>query len=274
MSSSSPAASGIPPRGVYIHGTDPEEQDRLRALNRLTNRRFLEFLRAPAGATVLEVGSGLGLLAADVAAHIPGGKVLGLEAAQEQLAQAPAGIPSLWFVAGDAHAMPCRSGVFDVVYCRYVLEHVADPPGVLREIMRVLRPGGEVFIQENNILVSEFDPACPAFDEVWRCFAQLQERLGGDALIGKKLFRLLQGAGFRDIRLTIAPEVHHAGEETFRPWVVNLVGNVRSAERALIAGGLTTAETISLAYGELERLLERPDASAYFYWNRAQATRP
>jgi len=274
MSDARPNAPHPQPRGVYIHGTEPEEQDRLRTLNRLTNRSFLEFLHLSPGVSVLEVGSGLGLLAADVAAAVPGGRVVGLEAAWEQVARAPAGIPMLWFVTGDAHAMPCRSGVFDVVYCRYVLEHVADPPGVLREIRRVLKPGGEVFIQENNILVNDFDPACPAFDHVWQCFARLQERLGGDARIGKKLFRLLQFEGFEGIRLSIAPEVHHAGDEAFRPWVENLIGNVRSAERALIAGRLVTEREISLAYGELEQLLQRSDASAYFYWNRARASRP
>ena len=48
---------------TYIHGTEPSEQDRLAALNRMTNAAFIRFLDVPSAARVLEVGSGLGLLA-------------------------------------------------------------------------------------------------------------------------------------------------------------------------------------------------------------------
>lgn len=52
---------------TYIHGTASSEQQRLRELNRLTNWPFVEFLAVRPGARVLEVGSGLGLLALDAA---------------------------------------------------------------------------------------------------------------------------------------------------------------------------------------------------------------
>ena len=42
----------------------------------------------------------------------------------------------------DATAIPVEDGAFDVVLCTEVLEHVPDPAGVVREISRVLRPGG------------------------------------------------------------------------------------------------------------------------------------
>ena len=53
---------------TYIHGTEPDEQERLAALNRMTNAAFVGFLGVTPGARVLEVGSGLGLLAAATAA--------------------------------------------------------------------------------------------------------------------------------------------------------------------------------------------------------------
>src|SRR6188768_3288127 len=111
---------------TYIHGTAPAEQARLALLNRLTNGPFVEFLQVRPNMRVLEVGSGLGLLAVDVAAAAEGVEVVGLERSSEQIAAA-ANSPRVSYVQGDAHKLPFAEGSFDLVYCRYLLEHVADP---------------------------------------------------------------------------------------------------------------------------------------------------
>src|SRR5262249_12226597 len=143
------------PGSQYIHGTDKTEQERLAALNRLTNPAFVEFLELRPACAVLEVGSGLGILAGEVAARVPQGEVIGLEFSTEQLPAAAVTQPNLRFQQGDAHRLPFDPARFDVVYCRYLLEHVADPVQVLREMRRVLRPGGWVCLQENNVLANE-----------------------------------------------------------------------------------------------------------------------
>ncbi|MFL5341827.1 MAG: methyltransferase domain-containing protein [Gemmataceae bacterium] len=259
---------------VYIHGTARDEQERLAKLGELTDAAFLQFLELPPGGRVLDVGSGLGGLAREVARRVPGGEVWGIERSAEQLARAVADLPNLHFQQGDAHSLPFDDDSFDVAYCRYLLEHVADPVRVLREMRRVLKPGGRVFVQENNIFTNEFDPACPNFGRLWRTFACLQEALGGDALIGKKLFRLLSAAGFRDVRLSIQPEVHHFGSPNYRSWLENLAGNIRSAESALLERGLATDAEIRAAIDDLRRLMDDATGSAFFYWNRATGIKP
>ena len=259
------------PESQYIHGTDKTEQDRLAALNRLTNESFVEFLALPPDGAVLEVGSGLGILACAVAARMPAGEVIGLEYSFEQLAAAKVARPNLRFQQGDAHHLPFDAGRFEVVYCRYLLEHVVDPAQVLGEMRRVLRPGGGVFIQENNILANEFYPDCPKFDVVWEKFAVLQSQLGGDGLIGKKLFALLRRSGFENIRLSFAPEIHTADSETFLPWVENMVHNVTGAAELLVRHQLATQREIGEAVAEARAFEKLPDACAYFYWNRATA---
>lgn len=254
----------------YIHGTEKEEQERLALLNRLTNGPFLEFLNLRGNEEVLEVGSGLGLLTADVAMQLPNGSAVGLEYSQEQLAIAKTRESgNLSFRQGDAHDLPFEDGSFDIAYCRYVLEHVAQPGTVLREMHRVLKPGERALAQENNDFAHEFYPVCPAFDHVWRQFIVLQGQLGGDALIGKKLFSLFKEAGFVQIELSLQPEVHWSGSPNFEAWVTNIIGNLNSAKTDLTEHGLANASEVEAARDELKELMRRDDASAIFYWNRA-----
>jgi ubiquinone/menaquinone biosynthesis C-methylase UbiE len=263
-------------RATYIHGTDPDEQARLAQLNALTNRAFLEFLNVPTGGLVLEVGSGLGILAAAV--QDAGAVVVGVEYAWPQLDGAKrrrhhsARAPHL--VQGDAHHLPVGEGLFDLVYARYVLEHVHDPARVLAEMTRVVRPGGTVAVLENDISLVRFDPPCPAFDRAWAAFGTLQRRLGGDGTIGRRLFRLLHGAGLTRVELSFQPEAHWQGSPGFAPWVRNIIGNVESGRDALVESGLCTQALVDEAVAELDALVARPDASAGFVWNRARGVRP
>lgn len=261
------------PDATYIHGTAPDEQARLALLNRLTNPPFLAFLAPAPADQILEIGSGLGLLAAEVAALAPRGRITGLEYSADQLARAPRGIPNLTFIQGDAHALPFPDSSFDLVYCRYLLEHVADPVRVLSQARRVLRPGGRFACQENDISLIRHDPPTPAFDAVWGRFAELQQRLGGDALVGRRLFRLLRSAGFSDIHLSQAPESYWSGHPGFRPWLENLAGNIRSGQAALLKSGLASRDEIDASLNELAVLATNPDGSTWFFWNRAAGIR-
>ncbi len=264
---------GSRPRGAgYIHGTDASEQARLELLNRLTNGPFLEFLNVQTAMRVLEVGSGLGILAAEVAAVADRVEVVGLERSSDQLSVAIQS-PRVRYVQGDAHELPFADGSFDLVYCRYLLEHVADPQRVLKQMRRVTRAGGRVAAMENDISLVRLDPPCPTFEKVWSTFATYQRQLGGDGLIGRRLFRLFRETGFTQIELSVQPELHGHGSHGFAPWLDNLAGNITSGQQGLIGSGLCTAEQIRSALGELSALKNRDDASLTFVWNRAAAVR-
>lgn len=257
----------------YIHGTDTAEQERLAALNGLTNPAFLEWLAIEEGDRVLEVGSGLGILAREAYLELRPDCLVGIERSAAQLDRAPHAEGRLQFAAADALEMPFRSGTFDVVYCRYVMEHVADPLRLAQEMRRVLRPGGRAYAQENDITAVKWDPDCPQFDLVWNRFIELQQKIGGDPLVGRKLYRLFKSAGFRAIELTIQPELHHAGQVTFMQWVTNIIANIEGAAAGLTKHGFATAQEIARGTDELRGFANRPDATAIFYWNRATGVR-
>src|SRR5205823_11403334 len=118
----------------------------------------------------------------------------GVERSSAQIAEANRrnDVANLYYIEGDAMSLPFDEARFDVIYCRFLLEHVPNPAKVLREAKRVLKRGGKIFLQENNIAANFMDPETPRFDKVWLTFIELQAQLGGDALIGKKPFRLLK----------------------------------------------------------------------------------
>ncbi len=259
-------------KDIYIHGTEPSEQERLAALNRMTNAAFIRFLAVTPGAHVLEVGSGLGLLAVEVANAAPDVYVAGVEISAAQIATAPAH-KRVTFVQGDAHSLEFRDGRFDLVYARYLLEHVVDPLRVLREMRRVTKAGGRVAVCENDVSLVRFDPPCPAFDRAWEVFTRFQASLGGDGLIGRRLYRLFREAGFSDVELSVQPEVHWYGSPGYVAWVHNVIGNLESARNGMLGAGVLSEADLNAGVAELERLKTDTTGSATFVWNRAKAVR-
>ena len=257
---------------TYIHGTEPSEQERLAGLNRMTNAAFVAFLNVAAHSHVLEVGSGLGILASDVAAAAAGVEVTGVELSGAQLAVVRRA-PGVMFVQGDAHVLEFPDGSFDLVYARYLLEHVADAPRVVGEMRRVTKPGGRVAVCENDVSLLRFDPPCPTFERAWETFIRFQESLGGDGLIGRRLFRLFRQSGFSDVELSVQSEIHWYGSPGYVPWVHNIIGNLESARIGMMEAGVVRADDLNDAVSELEHLKSNPYGSAVFVWNRAMAKR-
>jgi ubiquinone/menaquinone biosynthesis C-methylase UbiE len=257
----------------YVHGTSPDEQARLAQLNALTNPKFIQFLSVRPTDHVLEIGAGLGILASQVADVASLGHVAAVEFSHEQIARRHGCRLNLDFVRADAHHLPFPDNTFDVVYCRYVLEHMGDALHVISEARRVLKPGGRFLAQENNIAVNFFYPECPHFEPVWLKLAELQAQLGSDALVGKKLFAYFKQAGFRETTISLAEEFHHAGMESFQFWVENLVRIIQASRPDFIRLGLLTGEEIDAGVAEAEQFVRRDNAAAYFYWNRAVGTK-
>lgn len=108
----------------------------------------LDRLALKPGDHVLDLGCGEGRHVHGV--HCLGGvHVTGIDLDEPSLAKARAGLDMLppsgantRIERGDAYALPFPDAHFDAVICSEVLEHVPDVAGVLREIARVLKPGG------------------------------------------------------------------------------------------------------------------------------------
>jgi demethylmenaquinone methyltransferase / 2-methoxy-6-polyprenyl-1,4-benzoquinol methylase len=98
------------------------------------------------GDRVLDACCGTGDLA--VAAERRGGRVVGLDFSQRMLERARKKSGAIEWVQGDALALPFGDGEFDAATVGFGVRNLADLEGGLRELARVLRPGGKAAILE------------------------------------------------------------------------------------------------------------------------------
>jgi demethylmenaquinone methyltransferase / 2-methoxy-6-polyprenyl-1,4-benzoquinol methylase len=112
-------------------------------------RRFLvSCIGAGPGDTILDVATGTGLVAAELVRR-KGCRVVGLDQSPEMLAVARERVPAgVELVEGDATALSFEDASFDGVTFTYLLRYVDDPGATLRELARVVRPGGTVAMLE------------------------------------------------------------------------------------------------------------------------------
>jgi ubiquinone/menaquinone biosynthesis C-methylase UbiE len=120
----------------------------------LRRSRVLEALQLRTGERVLEVGCGGGFYAYEAAQCVgPSGRVCALDLSADQITAAQSRCAELAWVncrVADAIELPYEGGAFDVVYGVQVFEYVAQLDTALREVQRVLRPGGRVAILATN----------------------------------------------------------------------------------------------------------------------------
>jgi len=118
-------------------------------------RRSLELLRIGPGARVIDVGCGTGVLLPALAELVGStGKVVGLDYAPDLLVKARDRVREAGFedvvelVNGDAAHLDFESGSFDAAHVERVLIHLPDADAAIREMGRVVRPGGWVVAAE------------------------------------------------------------------------------------------------------------------------------
>jgi SAM-dependent methyltransferase len=109
-----------------------------------------EQLGKPAALRFLDVGCGIGAMETFLAERT--GSVCGVDVSAEIVERAKEQIPWAEFTAYDGRKLPFADGSFDVVFAICVLHHVDRPerPALVREMRRVVRAGGLVFVAEHN----------------------------------------------------------------------------------------------------------------------------
>jgi SAM-dependent methyltransferase len=152
------------------------------------------------------------------------------------------------FVEACANATGLPPASFDLVYCRFLLIHLPEPERALAEMRALLKPGGILVCEDGDLTSAGSEPPSvfDAFAELW---GRLGPKRGVDFTLGRRLFQMVQAAGFAEPRVTFHQPVVARGD-TKR--LLEL--SVAEAGPALIDAGLITAEELWRTLIEMWRL--------------------
>ncbi|MGN6606802.1 MAG: class I SAM-dependent methyltransferase [Jatrophihabitans sp.] len=173
------------------------------------------------GQRLLDLGSGPGTITADLAELVAPGEVTALEHTDGAIALTRAELDrrgvAARFVVGDGAALPFDDGSFDVVHAHQVLQHVADPVAVLREMIRVTAPGGIVAVRDTDYGAWAWWPAIPSLDRWRELYALAARANGGEPDAGRRLLAWAHAAGARDVEVSSSSWCY-ADDESRSEW--------------------------------------------------------
>ena len=251
---------GAPLMSGYVHGYGGPEAVRLEDQARTLEELLHADTAFPPGAEVLEAGCGTGAQTVALARRSPGAHITAVDISAPSLAAARARlaaerIGNVTFRQGDLLSPLFAPASFDHLFLCFVLEHLPDPMAALTALRPLLRAGGTLTVIEGDHGSTLFYPHSGAAQAVVACQVALQRGAGGDPDIGRRLYPLLAGAGFEEVR--VSPRMVYADES--RPGLADgfvlrtFTAMISGVREQAVAAGLLTAEAFDTGVRELRR---------------------
>jgi ubiquinone/menaquinone biosynthesis C-methylase UbiE len=229
---------------LELRAADPQLRAMLATV--LTDAAF------PRGARVLEVGCGTGAVTRSLAAWPGVSAAVGVDPSPVFVARArelARDLGSLTFETADGNALPFDAASFDAVVFHTTLCHVPGPELLLREAVRVLRPGACVAIFEGDYAGATL--ATHAGDPLEQCADAFREHFVHDPWLARRLPALVRAVGLR-----VESVRSHGYVEALAPGFM-LASWVDLGADALVASGRTDANAAAELKAEARRRLGR-----------------
>jgi SAM-dependent methyltransferase len=153
------------------------------------------------GMRLLDCGCGPGSITVDLARTVAPGEAIGIDLREDALAHGRAlalerGIANVTFEAASVYQLPYPDGAFNAAFACAVLQHLAAPLAALKEMRRVLMPGGVIGIVDGSATITFRYPTNSLLDKWDRLRALEREHNAGRPSDALRLRALLREAGF------------------------------------------------------------------------------
>jgi demethylmenaquinone methyltransferase/2-methoxy-6-polyprenyl-1,4-benzoquinol methylase len=191
-------------------------------------RALIDAVDPRPGQRILDVATGTGLVAFGLAER--GADVVGLDQSEQMLAGArrrlaehPGLAPRIALVQGEAERLPFADGEFDALSFTYLLRYVDDRAATMRELARVLKPGGPIGMVEFGV------PGAPALRALWRVHTR----------VGLPLLGRLVSPAWGEVGRFLGPNIeafHRAEPDLAALWRAAGISSVRERRMSFGAG--------------------------------------
>ena len=152
------------------------------------------------GMSLLDCGCGPGSITVALAEMLAPGEVVGIDVGAPQIERATAlakekGVSNVRFQLGNVYELPFPDASFDAALANFVLQHVREPLRALKEMRRVLGPGGVVGVTDTDESTRLTAPSTPLMDEMISLMLRVRGEIGSPRY-AFHLRQLLLEAGF------------------------------------------------------------------------------
>ena len=262
----------------YVHGYSDREAQRLHDQAGAVQELLHADTFYPAGSLVLEAGCGVGAQTITLSKLSPEAVFTCVDLSADSLAQARdlserEGLSNVCFRQADIFTLPYDDNHFDHVFVCFLLEHLPDPKGALRALGRVVKPGGSLTVIEGDHGSCYFHPETQAARAAWQCLIDVQAGLGGDSLIGRRLYPLLSEAGYNDVK--VSPRMVYC--DASRPPLVEafvrktIIPMVEGVKTAAFEQNMISPEVWDQGLADLHRTADDPQGTFCYTFFKARA---
>lgn len=175
------------------------ESERISPWFQYTQKLSISLFDLRPDSRVLDVGCGPGFAVRYLAGMLPEGKACGIDISPGMIEKANAKVPDalrkrLEFRQGKSDAIPYPAEEFDYVLCTNSFHHYPDPIKALKEMQRVLKPGGQIVIFENATDLSWYT-------WLWDRYLRLREKGHVKYYTSKEMGEILRRSGLENVQL-------------------------------------------------------------------------
>jgi ubiquinone/menaquinone biosynthesis C-methylase UbiE len=264
----------------YVHGYSKREAQRLDEQALILEDLLHNGTHFPDGSYVLEAGCGIGAQTRILARRNPGAEFLSVDISEDSLEKAKeltknVNISNVTFRQSNLNKLLDADNTFDHVFICFVLEHLDNPAVVLKELMRVLKPGGTITFIEGDHGSCFWQPVTPESKKAWNSLIVAQRNLGHDPLIGRRLYPLLSTTklklGYVEPRFVYADHLNPKLLDN----VVNkiIVPMVKASKDIVLSEKIITATDWDKGIADLSVVGKMEDGSFFYTWFKAMGVK-